>query len=85
MTKADFLQAIADLKTEVSTVSDKVGVLETTINNSSTDVDPDIAAAFADLKTSVDTLNSKADNTPTAPPVETTPPTDTTGTDGAAA
>lgn len=75
MTKAEFLQAIADLKTEVGTVSDKVGVLETTINNSSTDVDPDITAAFADLKTSVDALSSKADNTPAAPPVEATPPT----------
>lgn len=70
MTKAEFLQAIADLKTEVGVVSTKVDTLETTINNSSTDVDPDIAAAFADLKTSVDALSTKADNTPATPPTE---------------
>lgn len=74
MTKAEFLQSIADLKTEVGAVSTKVDVLEQKINNAPTDVDPDIAAAFADLKTSVDALNSKADNTPAAPPVEPAPP-----------
>ena len=67
MNKQDFLQAIADLKTEVGTVGAKVDVLEQKINASSTDVDPDIVAAFNDLKTSVDALNSKADNTPAAP------------------
>lgn len=73
MTKAEFIQGITDLKTEVGVVGTKVDALEQKINNSSTDVDPDIAAAFADLKTSVDSLSTKADNTPAAPPVDTPP------------
>jgi len=71
MTKQDFLQAMADLKTEVGTVSAKVDVLEQKINGSTTDVDPDVVAAFNDLKTSVDALSTKADNTPAAPAEET--------------
>src|SRR5262249_33308601 len=63
MTKPEFLAAIADFKTEIGTVSGKVDVLESKINNS-TDVDPDIVAAFQDLKSSMDALNTKADNTP---------------------
>jgi len=66
MDKATFLKAFADLKTEVSTVSTKVDALEQKINNSPTEVDPDIVAAFQDLKGSVDSLSSKADNTPAA-------------------
>lgn len=66
MDKTTFLQAIADLKTEVGGVSTKVDTLEQKINNSPTDVDPDIVAAFQDLKGSVDSLNTKADNTPAA-------------------
>jgi hypothetical protein len=68
--KQDFIAAISDLKTEVVIISGKVDVLEQKINNSPTDVDPDIVAAFQDLKGSVDALNSKADNTPAAPPVD---------------
>lgn len=79
MNKVEFLQAIADFKTEVGVVSGKVDVLEQKINGTA-DVDPDIVAAFLDVKSSMDSLNSKADNTPAAPPVETTPPTDTTTT-----
>lgn len=65
MTKPEFLQAIADFKTEIGTVSGKVDALETLINNK-TDVDPEIVTAFQDLKSSMDGLNSKADNTPAA-------------------
>lgn len=65
MTKGEFLQAIADFKTEIGTVSGKVDALENLINGK-TDVDPEIVAAFQDLKSSMDTLNSKADNTPVA-------------------
>lgn len=78
MNKVEFLQAIADFKTEVGVVSGKVDVLEQKINGTA-DVDPDIVAAFQDLKGSMDSLNSKADNTPAAPPVDA-PPTDTTTT-----
>ena len=63
MTKTEFLQAIADFKTEIGTVSGKVDALEALINGSITEVDPQIVAAFQDLKTSMDSLNSKADNT----------------------
>jgi uncharacterized protein YoxC len=66
MDKATFLAAIADLKTEVGTVATKVDTLEQKINNSPTNVDPDIVAAFQDLKGSVDLLNTKADNAPAA-------------------
>lgn len=73
MDKATFLQAFADLKTEVGTVGTKVDALEQKINNSPTDVDPDIVAAFQDLKGSVDSLSTKADNTPAAAaPTEST-------------
>lgn len=73
MTKAEFIQSITDLKTEVGTVSTKVDALEQKINNSPTDVDPEIVAAFQDLKGSVDTLSTKADNAPASLPVETPP------------
>jgi hypothetical protein len=66
MTKQEFLDFIASVKGELSTISDKVGALEDKINNSPTDVDPDIVAAVQDLKGSVDALNAKADNTPPA-------------------
>lgn len=79
MNKVEFLQAIADFKTEVGVVSGKVDVLEQKINGAPADVDPDIVAAFQDLKGSMDSLNSKADNTPAAPPVDA-PPADTTTT-----
>lgn len=65
MTKAEFLAAIADFKTEVGTVSGKVDALEALINGKS-DVDPEIVAAFQDLKSSMDQLNTKADNAPVA-------------------
>lgn len=73
MTKAEFIQSINDLKTEVSGIGTKVDKLETTINNAGDAIPQDVLDAFADLKTSVDGLNTKADNTPATPPVETTP------------
>lgn len=66
MTKAEFLAAMADFKTEIGTVSGKVAALEAKINGSPTDVDPDIVAGFQDLKTSMDALSTKADNTQAA-------------------
>lgn len=68
MNKTDFIQAITDLKTEVTGIGVKVDTLEAAINNSTTDVDPAIVAAFADLKSGVDSLNTKADNTPATVP-----------------
>lgn len=72
MTKAEFLQAMADFKTELGVVSGKVDVLETKINSAPTDVDPEIVTAFQDLKSSLDTLNTKADNTAAAATASTT-------------
>ncbi len=72
MKKEEFIAAIGDLKTEVQGIITKVGTLEDKINNSSTDVDPDIVAAFQDLKGATDLLNTKADNLPASPPAETT-------------
>lgn len=66
MTKAEFLAAMADFKTEIGVISGKVDVLEGKINSSPTDVDPEIVAGFQDLKTSMDALNTKADNTQAA-------------------
>jgi len=84
MNKAEFIQAITDLKTEVSGVADEVDVvsgkvdnLESLINNAGDAIPDDVASAFADLKSGVDILkgktdglNSKADNTPAAPPAD---------------
>jgi len=66
MTKAEFLQAMADFKAEITVVSGKVDALEALINNPQKDVDPEIVTAFQDLKTSMDQLNQKADNNPGA-------------------
>ena len=64
----DFIQAIADLKTEVDGIGVKVAALEAAINNQPTGtVAQPILDAFAALKGSVDTLNTAADNTPAAP------------------
>lgn len=70
MTKGEFIQAITDLKTEVVGIGTKVDTLETAITNAGGVIPDDVAAAFADLKGSVDALNTKADNTPAAPPTE---------------
>lgn len=76
MTKAEFIQSITDVKTEVVGIGTKVDALETAINNAGDVIPDDVAAAFADLKGSVDALNTKADNTPAAPPADggDTPP-----------
>ena len=70
MTKQEFLDFMGTVKAEIATVSDKVGALEAKINNSPTDVDPEIVAAVQDIKTSLDSLNTKADNTPASAPTD---------------
>jgi uncharacterized protein YoxC len=68
MTTAEFIQAMTDLKGEVTTIGTKVDALEAAINNAGSTVPQGIVDAFNDLKTSVDSLNTKADNTPATPP-----------------
>lgn len=70
MTKAEFIQGITDLKTEVTGIGTKVDALEAAINNAGDVIPQEVVDAFADLKGSVDSLNSKADNTPATPPTE---------------
>lgn len=71
ITKAEFIQGITDLKTEVTGIGTKVDALETAINNAGDVIPQEVVDAFADLKVSVDGLNTKADNTPATPPTET--------------
>lgn len=70
MTKAEFIQGITDLKTEVTGIGTKVDALEAAINSAGDVIPQEVVDAFADLKGSVDSLNSKADNTPVTPPAE---------------
>lgn len=72
MTKAEFIQGITDLKTEVTGIGTKVDALEAAINNAGDSIPQDVQDAFAALKGSVDSLNTKADNTPATTPVDTT-------------
>ena len=68
MTKAEFIQGITDLKTEVVGIGTKVDALETAINNAGDVIPQEVVDAFADLKSGVDSLNTKADNTPVVVP-----------------